>query len=840
MKLQLSILLLVIFCSIKTYGQSIDSIQHTPYHIRNVDIETTAITNDMDKIAIGALGGSATGLLGRVSGVTFVGSNLVSVRGLSPRYTNVTLDGLAAPITEQTIKAYSLNLLPATAIQGLYINKSGSYDNQGEWGGAVINISTNAELQKNYNKASFAMGYQHNFTFQDYITDVDHETIFGDYLGYGVDRRNISNKVAGRNEMQNMSRDDAAEEAKNLNNTWGLKTKTASPSFSMGYSMGRILVNSGQLKLSTINSFTYSRSQGGAHFNRAKYSGYEFDDRGEAVSSEIDSYSTDGAYVTKADLNINSGWHLKTSDQHHYNLDLSYAHTGEFKTISKYMVFLTNNKEGYFARYSHLAKGVFLARLSGDNDFADNLQLKWTVGYGNSTRDEPDQRNSAAQRNLNQPDEPFILVVPQSSKADIGARFQSDMQDQAYSGRADLTYHFTPNTFLLKTGVMTEYNDRAFNARLLTSVKDNFTRPDLRFVDMSELSTAFAPENYGPDGYTLRDATTDFDLYTASNLLTSGYMGIDNSFANNVKSSIGFRLENFNQQLESGSVSVNNTHLDFLPYINASFTPQKNTVIKASYSQSVNRPAFREISPFIFYDFDYRADIQGNSKLENASLHNLDFSLLYLFGRNEYFSISPFYKKLYQPIEMIYIVRSDKPLFTFDNADEAELGGVEVEFSKFLSNDITSPISRLLFLGNFAYTQSAIQLGENTNEVASSRPLQGQVPIVLSAGLTYFNTTKTTQATVSYKYIGKSLFSVGDGQETFPWYNAPVNMLNASIGHTLPSNIELRLTGMNLLNARISQFEDTNFNGSIKDDVDKEVQRGLKYQSYNLSVSYKF
>jgi len=49
---------------------------------------------------------------------------------------------------------------------------------------------------------------------------------------------------------------------------------------------------------------------------------------------------------------------------------------------------------------------------------------------------------------------------------------------------------------------------------------------------------------------------------------------------------------------------------------------------------SVNRPAFREIAPFTFYDFDYRADISGNTNLKNADLHNIDLSLIAIFFHN--------------------------------------------------------------------------------------------------------------------------------------------------------------------------------------------------------------
>ncbi len=808
-------------------------------HVRYNDLRTTSVTNNLDQEAIHVLGGSATDLLSRIAGVSFMSGKLVSFRGLNPRYSNITIDGLAAPITQQNIKAYSLSLLPTSAVQGVYVDKSGSFISQGEWGGAVVNINTNATVYTNFNAVSFGVGYQHNFTFKDYVTDCDYSKIFADFLGYGVNRLDFTNDIVDSETLQSMTRDESATEGAKMRNTWGLEKRTALPSFSIGFSMGRVLKQDGISRFSTINSISYSRNQNGAHYNRAKYTGYEFNEKNEAVSSDLKSYSTDGIYSTKTGISVNSGWNYQVDSRNAFNLNLSYTHDGNFSTISKYLVSLESQKDGYFARYSLLTKDVFLARLSGKDDLTDDFHLNWALGYGLSGRNEPDQRNMAAQRAINS-DEPYLIVIPSSSKADFGARFNSKMTDNSYSGRFDLRYDLMDDQMNVAAGFLIEINDRQFDARLLTTVKDDFTDADLLFVAAKDFANVFSSENYGSNGYYLNDATTDYDSYSAGSKLFSGYMGINNVFINRWRTSLGFRVENYQTTLESGDIDIDNNTTDILPYFDASFRPADKVVLKIGYSHSVNRPAFRELSPYTFYDFDYRTDIKGNPDLENATIRNLDLSFLYIFGSQEYLSVSPFYKKIENPIEMIYIVRSDKPLFTFDNAHEAELGGIEVEFSKRFSNYKESYLHNLIFLGSFSYTSSSINLGDSTSEVSSSRPLQGQIPLIFSGGLTFITPQKDAQVTVEYKHMGKSLFSVGDGVNTFPWYNAPSNMLNAGVGYTLKNNLTFHITAVNLLNARISQFEDTNYNGSITDDVDKEVSRGLTYQYYNFSVSYKF
>jgi hypothetical protein len=166
--------------------------------------------------------------------------------------------------------------------------------------------------------------------------------------------------------------------------------------------------------------------------------------------------------------------------------------------------------------------------------------------------------------------------------------------------------------------------------------------------------------------------------------------------------------------------------------------------------------------------------------------------------------------------------------------------GAELDLLKVLSQDPNNFLSRFLFNGTLTLTKSAISLGEETNEAASTRPLQGQIPITSSMGVTYLSKKKKTQITLNYKYRGKSLYSVGDGQETFPWYDKPVNLLNIGFAYLFRNNIKISIMGLNLLNAPYIQVEDANLNGKLNDDIDKEVQYGLTYQSYNLTVSYKF
>ncbi|MGJ5643071.1 TonB-dependent receptor [Formosa sp. S-31] len=810
-------------------------------HNRAANFEERPIGLYLDKSAVQRQGGSGVAVLSRISGVSFDRGSLLSVRGLSPRYATVLIDGLSAPITEQTVKAFAIGLLPGTAVQELDVFKSGVYSNPAEWAGALVNVSTNADVNQDYNTVAFNLGYQLHFTFNTFLKDTDYGSKFGDFFGYGAASRKLTNNLVSRDDFSKLNRNEAAALGALQRNSWALEQSTALPSFKLAYNMGRILKADSTSKLTTINSVLFSRNQGGSHVNRANYSGYKTDDNGTVISSDLESYMTDGVYKTSASFALNSGWYYKHNDDNSYNLDFTYSHNGTNSTLSRYRVGLKSDNEAYAAQYGMLTKSVLLSRLSGSHEFFEDTDVDWSFGVSVTGRQEPDLRRAGAQRDFNNQDDPFLLIIPESSKADQGARFFSDLNDAYLGGRIDVDHDFIDDVFELKAGTLFERNTRDFEARIITTAKDDFTDPLLRFVSASELGTVFSPENYGPNGYYLVDGTTDFDVYTASNYTVAAYAGLENSFfENRLKSSVGIRFEKFNQKLQSGDVNVDANSNDVLPYINLNYRLGDRSVVKAAYTKSINRPAFRELSPFSFYDFDYRADISGNPDLKNASIDNYDLSWEYVFGRDEYLAVNAFYKQISDPIEMIYVIRSDSPLFSFNNASGANVAGLELECAKYLSSNINSFLYRLNFRANITYTNSVIDLGADTSEATSERPLQGQIPLIISTGFVYANLKNTVQLNLDYLYQGKSLFSVGNGVDTFPWYIKPQHFLNAGLSFALNKATKLRVFASNILNTPYEQVEDANLDGKLNGSVDKQVLYGLSYQSYSLSLSYNF
>ncbi|MDZ7650900.1 MAG: outer membrane beta-barrel protein [Cytophagales bacterium] len=47
-------------------------------------------------------------------------------------------------------------------------------------------------------------------------------------------------------------------------------------------------------------------------------------------------------------------------------------------------------------------------------------------------------------------------------------------------------------------------------------------------------------------------------------------------------------------------------------------------MVRAAYSRTVNRPEFRELAPFLYYQFEYEAALIGSPDLKTAFIDNID------------------------------------------------------------------------------------------------------------------------------------------------------------------------------------------------------------------------
>jgi hypothetical protein len=297
----------------------------------------------------------------------------------------------------------------------------------------------------------------------------------------------------------------------------------------------------------------------------------------------------------------------------------------------------------------------------------------------------------------------------------------------------------------------------------------------------------------------------------------------DNKLNDKLRLVWGSRFEYFEQFLKSNTLTsdkasiINTNKFDVLPSANLTISPNSKTNIRIAGSRTVARPEFREIASFAFFDFEQLASVSGTPGLKRSSILNGDLRYEYYPKAGEVLSLGAFYKNFADPIELRLNESStgSRRQYEFQNAEKADLVGVEAEFRKslgFLSAN-AEWLERLYFNGNASVIFSKVALGNTDasgNKLpATNRPLQGQSPYLVNAGLQY-DAEKGTNVSILYNRIGQRLSLVGNTQFS-DIYEKPRDLVDFQISQKVFNKKgEVRLTVSDILNQKVMTYQNKN------------------------------
>jgi outer membrane receptor protein involved in Fe transport len=287
--------------------------------------------------------------------------------------------------------------------------------------------------------------------------------------------------------------------------------------------------------------------------------------------------------------------------------------------------------------------------------------------------------------------------------------------------------------------------------------------------------------------------------------------------------------------------NVINQKKDYLPAANFVFSPTDSQNIRVSYSETISRPDFREMSPFEFTPILGGPPIKGNTNLKRTYIHNYDLRYeFYPAKGDEIIAVGLFYKNMSSPIEKVTEV-DQQFRYTYTNAKLAYIQGLEFEARKNLSV-ISERMKRFTLGINTFFIKSQVTLNDwlfyqlgalgstNTQSPTNlSRPLQGQSPYVYNVNLDYKIDEKGTHGiTVLYNIFGPRIESVG-GLGIPDTYERPVGMLDAVYRYKWLEKWDFKIAGRNLNDARIKVVQE-----------DPWLQRDTTVYSYRLGPTITF
>jgi TonB-dependent receptor len=810
-------------------------------------------------------------VLKRVSGASIQDNKFAIIRGLNERYTTAYINGAPLPSSESDRKAFSFDIFPSNLLDNLIILKTATPDMPAEFGGGIIEINTKSIPDNNFQSISISGGYNSITTFKDQLTYEGGKT---DWLGIDDGTRALPSEIPTGKAFP-VSINDQAKLGKFMKNDWGLQQKTFSPNYGIQYTLGHVWGEK-QAKLGAIFAVTYNKTN---NYNTTKRKQYD-SNYDPSVPVVLTSDYEDQNYSEQTLTGLMANLSYKINNNHQFTVKNLYSINSDDKTILRTGTPTPLDANPILIRSTaqwFTSNKIMSTQLGGTHYMTDaKIKANWVASYGDVQREIPNLRRNSYSRlsHVQETGDPDIAPNPKdtifkvnTTPASVGPdypgnRFYATTVEKIYSFKGDLSRSFDLKSAhlknMVKVGGLVQERKRDFNASQYGYVTyipggagSGIKFPDsISYLPPDQVyGTQFMGQssaNYG--GYALKSNYKPTDSYSAKSKLASAFIMFDNRFKERYRLIWGVRMESFEQDLytvlDNGTpLDIVTKKVDFLPSINFVYSLTESQNIRLSYSQTVNRPEFRELAPFAFYDFSTRFVVSGNSDLTRALIHNYDARYEWYPGRGQVVSVSGFYKKFLNPIEQT--ARPDvSNEITYRNVKSANNFGLEFEFRLLVgaltnAND-KSWLNELTVFSNLALIKSKVDVSDVVGAPESSRPLQGQSPYIINSGIQYFNTKTGWSLSASYNKVGQRIYIVGYVNEPDIWENGR-DMIDLQAGKTFFKNkLEIRVNLKDLLAQNQYFFQDHNHNNKMDLQKDNIMWTTNYGRTISLNITYKF
>jgi TonB-dependent receptor len=504
-----------------------------------------------------------------------------------------------------------------------------------------------------------------------------------------------------------------------------------------------------------------------------------------------------------------------------------------------------------FRNYSlgYKSRSIYTGQLEGIHQLNSKNTIDWVTGYNYMLESEPDLRRFRTIKAADKPNSVYEMIDPASSNLFDTGRYFGNLNEYSVSNGLNFT-HTTERSksneelspIKLKTGYYTDLRKREFASRYVSYYLPDIGIARINFLKQLPLNEVFSPKYVNTtDGWILKEGTRAVDSYNADNFLAAGYIYGELPLKKWDVSG-GIRVEHnilsLQSATDSGLIDIENPVTSILPSLNVGYNISDKALVRFAYSRTVNRPEFREIAPFLFYDYENEAARVGNKNLKTADIDNLDLRYEFYPSKGETVTIGGFYKRFTNPIENVTQITTEQPQFNYANAASAYNYGVEVEARKSFK-ELTDNlyIGRLSVNLNASYIFSQVDLGSKVTSQQQVRALQGQSPYIVNAALGYTDESGFSTNLI-FNRFGDRIFSVGD--VNFPTiYELSRNSLDFTVSKSYKKTT-YKFGVQNLLDAKYQFYEDSNRDEKINKNNDNPTSVFKRGALVSLNVSYNF
>ena len=797
---------------------------------------------------------SSSDVIKRVSGASIQDDKFAVIRGLNDRYNSSFINGAPLPSTESDRKAFAFDIFPSAILENLIIYKTATPDKSGEFAGGIIEITTKSTSSKRIATFSIAQGFNSLITGNNRLFNEMNGK--HDWLGLDDGNRALPGGIpADKNGFINLSPDEKLNLAKRFEKyKWGVKTTNTRPNFNFQLAKSFNIFKKQQEFISSLFSITYNRSFSFTTGERNSYDNPDY-----AGDPSVPTYfprqrrkAIDSIYNDEVIWAALGNIAIKINNRNNISWKNNLSVNTDNRLVRRFGNYdLTDEPNGIRRETlsQFISDKIYSSQLIGEHQSGKlKTKINWLAAYSTVSREMPNQLLSQAGS---------LSGAGSAGRGASGGMVSTNSQENIKNAKIDISqpYTFKKNSQnFIKIGAGYQKRERDFGTRDLNFIAYGGTTYQADYSiyqlpdDQRFLGQYLGLMANGKAGVSVQDGSVPNSEYVASSTNTHAYVMNDQRFFKTFRLIAGMRMESFNQKLVAaqrglGAINLNYTKVDFLPSANLVYALTSKTNLRASYSETVNRPEFRELASFGFYEYISALFISGDSTITRAKIKNYDFRYEIFPGKAQLLSVSAFYKKFTNPIEFII-----SPFYpgeaSYTNRPNSTVYGIEAEFRVLLSTlfcagNENTLLSKLTLTGNGAYIKSKVPLGKAADGSEISRPLQGQSPYIINASLGYNNEKTGLSSTLSVNRIGERLV-LGGSIVSPDVYDKERTVIDFQIAKSFyDSKIEVKFNIRDLLAQNIVTYFDYDKSGSFT-EKDRIFSSNIAPKFLIFSASFKF
>jgi outer membrane receptor protein involved in Fe transport len=804
-------------------------------------------------------------VLKRVSGLNVVDNRYVVVRGLSDRYNQAQIDGVAQPSTRMNQRNFAFDAIPTEMVSSVVVTKTATPDISAEFAGGQVTVNTLDVPVQNFTQFQIGTGYNSNTIGKDFLQAGKRGA--AEFLGIAAEGHKLAPNLRTWSYSSPIP-DYAVEQSKTFDpEGWRLYRYPFQPIQNYRFTFGRVYPLKNNLKFGFVGGITLRNTLEINDYISTR-AGFDFPNIDSAhIQQNGNIYKYNSTVSGLFNVGV-QGRGFKLGFKNMY----SHVYKNEYYVYESRSPNEQANASPNFRRKYNLqapeSTTVLQNRLEGEHNIGDSgVKLNWNGSYTEVGQQINDRRRFIALGSGAVNGIPYyqryVVANASTNDGDPDYRLYMDTRQTDYNWGVNLSKSI--NLLHDKTSFKIGYSGFSKKRDLSnTTVRVYNSRPGILFVAPYEYS--MRPENVGVGkGQAFYDVPTDAGgQFKGSAKLASAFLMADQSFFKKLRLVYGVRYENYklaNTQFKSLDADVNKDDGDkFLPSINLTYSPIESINVRASYANTLVRPDFRETSIFGIYDPELDALIQG-ANVKSTFIKNTDLRFEWFPSAGEIVSFSGFYKQFDKPIELIFLQDAAVDIYQFQNQKSATNYGLEMEIRKSLAFIADRNwLKNLSVFGNGTLIKSKVKglvysgpKRDVITEAKYDRPLFGQAPWIINFGLTYSLDQYGINAV--YNRSGYRTYTINYDPNNVE-YEQGRNMVDLQVFTRLfNKKAELKINIANLLNTKLYYYKNSsgytqqgesytpidgkndNYKKEDGDYKSYEVKTGV---NYTLAFTYRF